>query len=65
MIYVGRNQALWTMVLKIKDISTGQYNSRPELEMAGDVMLVLPVVLLFIFAQKYFTQSITAEGVKG
>ncbi len=53
------------MVLKIKDISTGQYNSRPELEMAGDVMLVLPVVLLFIFAQKYFTQSITAEGVKG
>ncbi|MDR6554868.1 carbohydrate ABC transporter permease [Paenibacillus qinlingensis] len=65
MIFIGKNKDLWTMVLRIKDISTGQYNARPELEMAGDVLLVIPVILLFIFAQKYFTKSLTSSGVKG
>src|SRR5690606_23036813 len=37
MIFIGKNSELWTMVLRILDISTGQYNSRPELEMAGNV----------------------------
>jgi multiple sugar transport system permease protein len=65
MIFIGKNKDLWTMVLKIKDISTGQYNVRPELEMAGNVLMVLPVIILFILAQKYFTSSITSSGVKG
>ncbi len=65
MIYIGKKQELWTIVLRIKDISTGQYNSRPELEMAGNLLLVLPVIILFIVAQKYFAQSITSSGVKG
>ncbi|TXK85562.1 carbohydrate ABC transporter permease [Paenibacillus sp. N3.4] len=65
MIFIGKNKDLWTMVLKIKDISTGQYNARPELEMAGDVLLIIPVIILFIVAQKFFTKSITSSGVKG
>lgn len=65
MIFIGKNQELWTMVLKIKDISTGQYNARPELEMAGNMMLVIPVIIVFIFMQKYFAQSISNVGVKG
>lgn len=65
MIFIGKNSELWTMVLRILDISTGQYNSRPELEMAGNVILVMPVILLFIIAQKYFAQSVVSSGVKG
>lgn len=65
MIFIGKNSELWTMVLRIRDISTGQYNLRPELEMAGNVLLVLPVIALFIVAQKYFVQSMVSSGVKG
>ncbi|MGI2296122.1 carbohydrate ABC transporter permease [Paenibacillus sp. GXUN7292] len=65
MIFIGKNSDLWTMVLKIRDLSTGQYNSRPELEMAGNVLLVLPVIILFITAQPYFVKSIATSGVKG
>jgi len=53
------------MVLRIRDISTGQYNQSPELEMAGNVLLVLPIIVLFIVAQPYFVKSISTSGVKG
>lgn len=65
MIFIGKDSSLWTMVLRIRDISTGQYNQSPELEMAGNVLLVLPVIILFILAQPYFVKSISSSGVKG
>ncbi len=65
MIFIGKDSSLWTMVLRIRDISTGQYNQSPELEMAGNVLLVLPIIVLFIVAQPYFVKSISTSGVKG
>ena len=33
--------------------------------MAGSLLMTLPVILIFFFAQKYFIQGITLTGVKG
>ncbi len=33
--------------------------------MAGSLLMILPVVLIFFFAQRYFIQGITMTGMKG
>ncbi|MHC1740518.1 MAG: carbohydrate ABC transporter permease [Anaerolineaceae bacterium] len=43
----------------------GQYTTRWDLQMAGSVLTVLPILLLFFFLQKYFVQSIKMTGLKG
>jgi len=32
--------------------------------MAGTVITIIPVVLIFLFAQKYFVQGIASTGMK-
>ncbi len=43
----------------------GQYTTNWTLMSAGMCMVLLPLILLFIFLQKYFIQGLTAGGVKG
>jgi len=41
------------------------HGSEWSLLMAASVMMTIPVVLVFFFAQKYFIQGITLTGLKG
>jgi multiple sugar transport system permease protein len=43
----------------------GQYTTRWDLQMAGSVLTVLPILVLFFILQKYFVQSIKMSGLKG
>lgn len=43
----------------------GQYTTRWDLQMAGSVLTVLPILVLFFLLQKYFVQSIKMTGLKG
>jgi multiple sugar transport system permease protein len=43
----------------------GQYTTRWDLQMAGSVLTVLPILILFFILQKYFVQSIKLTGMKG
>jgi multiple sugar transport system permease protein len=43
----------------------GQYTTRWEILMAGSLLTILPIILLFFFLQKYFVQSIKMTGLKG
>jgi ABC-type glycerol-3-phosphate transport system permease component len=40
-------------------------NATYHLLMAGSVVAILPCVLLFLVAQRYFVQSIITSGFKG
>lgn len=43
----------------------GQYSTQWGLLMAASIIVVSPILLLFIVAQKYFIQGIVISGVKG
>lgn len=42
----------------------GQYQSFPNLVYAASTMAVLPVIILFLFNQRYFTEGIAMSGLK-
>jgi len=70
----GWNSFMWPMiVLNSKEMMTiqvglatfqYQYNTKYGPLMAGTVLATLPVLLLFIFAQKYYVQGIALSGSK-
>ncbi|MFN8594009.1 MAG: carbohydrate ABC transporter permease [Thermomicrobiales bacterium] len=42
-----------------------QYSTSWNLLMAGALISVIPVLVLFIFAQRYFVRGVTSSGLKG
>ena len=65
LIYLA-DEAKWTLALAIKSF-TGSYATSWNFFMAGNVMYLLPMLLLFIVAQKYFMQglgSLNNAGLK-
>lgn len=43
----------------------GQYSSQYNLMMAGSLVSIIPILLVYIFAQKYFKEGLMIGGVKG
>lgn len=43
----------------------GQYSSEYGLIMAGSVVSLIPVILVFLVLQKYFVQGVASSGLKG
>lgn len=43
----------------------GQYATKYNLLLAGGLISIFPMMLLFIFAQRYFVQGIVMTGIKG
>lgn len=44
---------------------TGQYSTEYQLIMAASVVSLIPVVILYLFCQRYFVQGIATSGLKG
>jgi multiple sugar transport system permease protein len=63
LVYLS-NSDQFTLALGLAEF-TGLYVSQWHLLMAASTMVILPVVVLFFFAQKYFIEGITLTGVKG
>ncbi len=43
----------------------GEYSSQYTLLMAGILISIIPVIVIFIFLQRYFVKGLTVGGVKG
>ncbi len=64
LIYLD-SQDHYTLTLGLASF-IGRYGAQPwNLLMAASLVTVLPCVVLFFFAQKYFIQGIVVSGVKG
>lgn len=64
LVYLSKN-ANWTLTLGLSRF-TGMYGTTAwNLLMAASLVTVLPCILLFFFAQRYFIQGIVMTGVKG
>ncbi len=69
------NEFLWPLLIMSKDsmktlqiglqIFQTQYTTRWDLLMAGTVVVTLPVLVIFLLGQRYFTRGIALSGMKG
>ncbi|WP_336204456.1 carbohydrate ABC transporter permease [Nonomuraea sp. LPB2021202275-12-8] len=62
-IYLTSNE-LWTVQLGLRSF-IGQYSADYAMIMTGAVLSVLPILVIFLFGQRYFIQGIATSGLKG
>ena len=63
LIYVS-DQRLYPLAFGLYAFAV-QVENNPILTMAAALLMTLPVIVIFFFAQKYFIQGITMTGMKG
>jgi multiple sugar transport system permease protein len=64
-LIVTSNQDKYTLPVAVATFAVGQHSTDYGVLMAGSVVLVLPVLLVFLALQRYFTQGIAMTGLKG
>ena len=63
-LYTSQNDKAWTLSYALASFR-GLHNVEWNYVMAAAVITVIPVMVLFFFAQKAFVQGVTLTGVKG
>lgn len=58
------DQDMMTLPLALSRLN-GQYNTEYNVMMAGSLISMIPIICVYIGAQKYFKQGLLAGGVKG
>ena len=64
LLYTSENSAHWTLSYGLSQFRT-LYQVQWNLVMAATLLVMVPVIVLFFFAQKAFVQGVTLTGVKG
>jgi multiple sugar transport system permease protein len=62
-LIIATNDKYYTLPLALTQLE-GQNSSNYGLTMAGAILVILPLVVLFMFTQKYFINSMNIGGVK-
>jgi len=55
---------MYTLPVALANLN-GQHATEYALLMAGSMVVVLPVIIIFLFAQKYVIKGISTTGLKG
>lgn len=63
-LIVLRSNDMFTLPIGLATLLT-PYGNNYDILIAGSVMTILPIILLFIFFQRYFVAGLTVGGVKG
>jgi len=63
-LVVAQTQDMYTLPVALALFATGQNNTNFGLLLAGAVVVVVPVLLVFLALQRYFTQGIAMTGFK-
>ncbi len=64
-LVVLTSQDNYTLPVALAIFSRGQFQADYGLLMAGSVVLVVPVIVVFMLLQRHFTQSVAMTGIKG
>ena len=64
LLYTGENPANWTLSVGLAQFRT-LHQVEWNLTMAATLVVMMPVIILFLLAQKAFVEGITLTGVKG
>jgi multiple sugar transport system permease protein len=63
-LYLSSREKM-TLTVGIAALQGGELAARIDLIMAGAVVSIVPILILYVIAQRYFIQGIGAGGVKG
>lgn len=63
-LVVLRSNSMFTLPVGLATLLT-PYGNNYDVLIAGSVMTVLPVIILFLFFQRFFIEGLTVGGVKG
>ena len=65
LIYSLNNDKIWTLSVGLQQFTTIHRGVLWNQQMAASVVFMLPVIILFLIAQRAFIEGITLTGVKG
>ncbi|MGH2393374.1 MAG: carbohydrate ABC transporter permease [Candidatus Limnocylindria bacterium] len=63
-LVVATSEEMFTLPVAVAFLATGQTETNVALLMAGSVIVILPVLVVFILLQRHFTQGIAMTGFK-
>ena len=63
-LFVVNNPELMTLPVGLATLH-GRYLTQWNLVMAGSVIAVVPMLIVYLFAQRYFVQGVVLSGIKG
>jgi multiple sugar transport system permease protein len=63
-LIVMTNDSMYTLPVALANLM-GEHNQDTELMMAGSVVTIIPVILVFLSLQKYYIEGIMLGGIKG
>lgn len=64
-LVMAQEPEMYTLPVALATFATGQYQADHGMLMAGSVVLVLPVLIIFILFQRWITEGIATTGLKG
>jgi multiple sugar transport system permease protein len=64
LLYVGETPANWTLSVGLASFR-GVHHVQWNLTMAATMLVMLPVIVVFLLAQRVFVEGVTLTGVKG
>ena len=69
------NEFLWPLIIMTKETKytlpvalanlNGQHNTEWGLLMAGSLVVIFPILIVFVVMQRYFTKGLVLSGIKG
>jgi multiple sugar transport system permease protein len=59
-----QSKSNYVVTLGLADIQGG-YHANPPIVMAGATLAIMPTVLVFLLAQRYFVEGVATTGIKG
>ena len=62
-LIILRSESLQTLPLALAGLQ-GQYTTQWDVMMAGSVVSILPMLAIYLFAQKYVIQGVASSGIK-
>jgi multiple sugar transport system permease protein len=64
-LVMAQEPQMYTLPVALATFATGQYQADHGMLMAGSVVLVVPVLIVFILFQRWITEGIATTGLKG
>jgi ABC-type glycerol-3-phosphate transport system permease component len=66
LLYLAKDPHKWTVALGLAMFRTAMWNrTRWDLLMAASTMMIMPMIIIYFLAQRYFVQGIVVSGLKG